>query len=79
MFYELNNLEIPVSEEVSRKLKEGHKGDTTGCGDNFAGGVIAGVALQLQSEQSPIDLREALVLGSHIRWIYLLLHRWNLL
>jgi len=44
-------------------LKEGYKGDTSGCGDNFAGGVIAGLVLQFQSEQSPIDLREALVWG----------------
>lgn len=63
LFYELDNLEMPVSEEVSKKLKEGQKGDTTGCGDNFAGGVIAGLALQLQSGKTPIDLREALVWG----------------
>jgi sugar/nucleoside kinase (ribokinase family) len=39
---------LPVSEAVSEELKKGCKGDTTGCGDNFAGGVIASVVAQLQ-------------------------------
>jgi hypothetical protein len=54
---------MPISEEESREHKQGRKGDTTGCGDNFAGGVIAGLVLQLQSKQSPIDLREAVAWG----------------
>lgn len=63
LFFELGDFEMPVSEEVSRELKKGRKGDTTGCGDNFAGGVIAGLVLQLQLKQSPIDLREAVAWG----------------
>ena len=55
--------EMPVSGAISRELQKGHKGDTTGCGDNFAGGVIAGLVLQLQSEQSPVDLTEAIAWG----------------
>ena len=63
LFQAVNNLEMPVSEAISKELKEGHKGDTTGCGDNFAGGVIAGLVLQLQSEQSPLNLAEAVTWG----------------
>jgi sugar/nucleoside kinase (ribokinase family) len=39
---------MPVSEAVTLELKKGHNGDTTGCGDNFAGGLIASVVSQLQ-------------------------------
>jgi sugar/nucleoside kinase (ribokinase family) len=39
---------MPVSEAVTQELKKGHNGDTTGCGDNFAGGLIASVVTQLQ-------------------------------
>ena len=63
MFHKVDNLEIPVSEAISKELKDGHIGDTTGCGDNFAGGVIAGLVLQLQSAQSSIDLTEAVAWG----------------
>lgn len=63
IFQKLDNLDMPISKAVSEKLKEGHNGDTTGCGDNFAGGVIAGLALQLQSKQSLIDLTEAVSWG----------------
>ena len=30
-------------------------GDTTGCGDNFVGGVVAGVAEQIDAGSSAID------------------------
>ncbi|KAA6341792.1 hypothetical protein EZS27_010430 [termite gut metagenome] len=52
-------LTMPVSEAVTQELKRGHSGDTTGCGDNFAGGVMASVALQLQQGAQPLDLIEA--------------------
>ena len=40
-------------------------GDTTGCGDNFAGGVIASIALQQieNPDIMPIDLDKALTFG----------------
>jgi sugar/nucleoside kinase (ribokinase family) len=48
---------------VSQKVKEcsNRTGDTTGCGDNFAGGLIASLAEQLSQDkmQNP-DLMEAL-------------------
>jgi sugar/nucleoside kinase (ribokinase family) len=50
---------MPVSEAVTTELKKGHSGDTTGCGDNFAGGVIASVVLQLQQNVQRLDLIEA--------------------
>ena len=48
---------------VSRKVAESRdrKGDTTGCGDNFAGGLIASLAEQLKNRQpGQLDFREAL-------------------
>jgi sugar/nucleoside kinase (ribokinase family) len=45
---------MPVSEMIIGSLKDPSvtKGDTTGCGDNFAGGVIAAMARQLQQEKT---------------------------
>ena len=40
------------------------RGDTTGCGDNFAGGVIASIATQIMTNPSEmVDLRKAIALG----------------
>jgi sugar/nucleoside kinase (ribokinase family) len=51
---------FPVSEAVADELRQGkHKGDTTGCGDNFAGGVIASVVAQLGQGDGLLDLAEA--------------------
>lgn len=57
----------PVSEMVRKKLLEfpEQAGDTTGCGDNFAGGVIASVARQLiNNPDSQVDLGEAIAMGT---------------
>lgn len=40
--------EIPVCDLPSLERGEG-RGDTTGCGDNFVGGVIAALALQMKA------------------------------
>jgi sugar/nucleoside kinase (ribokinase family) len=50
---------MPVSEAISEELNKNHSGDTTGCGDNFAGGAIASLVLQLQNGSTKIDLKEA--------------------
>ena len=50
---------MPISEAVSIELRKGKVGDTTGCGDNFAGGVIASAATQLQAGEKVLDLKEA--------------------
>jgi sugar/nucleoside kinase (ribokinase family) len=44
---------LPVSAEVRRALESPTrpKGDTTGCGDNFVGGLLASIALQLEAGQ----------------------------
>ena len=52
---------LPVCEEVNRELAAHpeRRGDTTGCGDNFAGQAIAELAVTIASgKQSGIDLRE---------------------
>ncbi|MHC6203756.1 carbohydrate kinase family protein [Breznakiellaceae bacterium SP9] len=58
---------LPVSELVNRDLAAHpeRRGDTTGCGDNFAGGIIAGIAEQLAfTSRGNIDLREACIPGT---------------
>ena len=57
---------LPVSEKVKEdlKLRPEQKGDTTGCGDNFAGGLIASVAMQMKTRNpGRYDLVEAVSLG----------------
>jgi len=55
-----------VSNKVKELIQNGsYKGDTTGCGDNFCGGVIYSVALQLQKNPYAYpDLKEAMVWGT---------------
>ncbi len=56
-------MEMPVSQRVSEELKISKGGDTTGCGDNFAGGVIASIINQLHKGIKNPDLREACCWG----------------
>ncbi|MCX6328132.1 MAG: carbohydrate kinase family protein, partial [Bacteroidia bacterium] len=51
--------EMPVSQKVISELKNFKGGDTTGCGDNFVGGVIASVVTQLKNGARHPDLVEA--------------------
>jgi sugar/nucleoside kinase (ribokinase family) len=58
---------LPVCEEINRELaaRPERRGDTTGCGDNFAGGVIASLAEQLAaSPGGRADLWECAVQGT---------------
>jgi sugar/nucleoside kinase (ribokinase family) len=53
---------LPVSEAVTRELAgtETVAGDTTGCGDNFVGGILASLASQLESaEPGSLSLPDA--------------------
>jgi sugar/nucleoside kinase (ribokinase family) len=59
IFSEIPDAEMPVSNSISGELEMAHNGDTTGCGDNFAGGVIYSVASQLDKGNIPFDLKEA--------------------
>ena len=56
----------PVSEKVQNTLIQHPEraGDTTGCGDNFAGGIIASVARQLiDHPHQTVNLEDAIALG----------------
>jgi sugar/nucleoside kinase (ribokinase family) len=58
---------LPVCEAVNRELaaRPERRGDTTGCGDNFAGGIIASLAEQLAAAPGgKADLRECAVQGT---------------
>lgn len=58
---------LPVSGEVARRLREHPEqaGDTTGCGDNFAGAMLASLALQRSRGLAPgsLNLPQAVALG----------------
>ena len=70
---------MPVSTEPRRRAATINleSRDTTGCGDNFAGGVIANLALQIDRSAAPnreLDLREAVIDGiaaGAAAWFYL--------
>ena len=51
--------EMPVSRKITDELKSNKNGDTTGCGDNFVGGVIASIVNQLGRRVHYPDLKEA--------------------
>jgi sugar/nucleoside kinase (ribokinase family) len=62
-FQPIDSIEMPVSRKVTDELKNSQGGDTTGCGDNFVGGVIASVVTQLQNGTKHPDIREACCWG----------------
>ena len=62
IFKKLNFFEMPVSDSILWDLHNNNKGDTTGCGDNFAGGVIASIISQLKKNEHP-DFVEACAWG----------------
>lgn len=51
---------LPISDKIRAELKTTSAGDTTGCGDNFAGGLIGSLMNQKASENDKPDLIEAL-------------------
>jgi sugar/nucleoside kinase (ribokinase family) len=57
---------FPVSRSVVAELAAHpeRKGDTTGCGDNFAGGVVTALAQQLEAGRESLDLGEAIAWGA---------------
>jgi sugar/nucleoside kinase (ribokinase family) len=59
IFGETKPTEMPVSAAISEELNKSHSGDTTGCGDNFAGGAIVSLVQQLQNGSTKINLKEA--------------------
>jgi sugar/nucleoside kinase (ribokinase family) len=57
--------EMPVSEAVTHELKntKSRQGDTTGCGDNFAGGVLYSLVDQILHNGTPGDIAETVAWG----------------
>jgi len=66
LFDKTELMKLPVSKKVidGMILNPASKGDTTGCGDNFAGGVIASMATQIKTgDIGKLDLIEAIAWG----------------
>ncbi|MBI5010314.1 MAG: carbohydrate kinase family protein [Bacteroidia bacterium] len=62
-FTNQETFELPVSEKVTDELLSFRGGDTTGCGDNFAGGLIASIVSQINQGTINPDLKEACCRG----------------
>ncbi|HBE03082.1 MAG TPA: carbohydrate kinase family protein [Spirochaetia bacterium] len=66
LFQKLSHVRMPVSAAVRDDMDIACRKecDTTGCGDNFAGGVIASLAQQLQDRKpGTLNLAEACAMG----------------
>lgn len=66
LFKPMSLRSFPVSKKVKHDLKmpQVKKGDTTGCGDNFAGSIIASIAKQMKNKPvGYLDLYEAITWG----------------
>lgn len=64
LFSKTELFKLPVSEKVKSSIKAGLLGDTTGCGDNFVGGIIASLGWQLKEKRTEkFDLTEAITWG----------------
>lgn len=62
-FQPINCSEMPVSRKVTEGLQNFQGGDTTGCGDNFVGGVIASIVNQIYKDADHPDIQEACCWG----------------
>jgi sugar/nucleoside kinase (ribokinase family) len=58
LFSKLDITFFPVSQKVTHF--ERLNGDTTGCGDNFAGGIITSLAMEIKTKRTNFDLISAL-------------------
>lgn len=66
IFKKMEITQFPISKKVTDELKKRPdlKGDTTGCGDNFAGGIIASVAMQTRLKRiGQFNMLEAISWG----------------
>jgi len=62
LFEKTGPVKFPVSRKVTEELRK--MGDTTGCGDNFAGGIIASLAMQCKDRKTrPFNFNEAIALA----------------
>lgn len=62
-FSRTGKAELPASARVMNELLDFEGGDTTGCGDNFTGGVIASIVNQMNNSSLHLDLTEACCWG----------------
>jgi len=62
-FEEKGMFRLPVSKKITDELKHNKRGDTTGCGDNFAGGVIASIIAQTSEGRVKPVMHEACIRG----------------
>jgi sugar/nucleoside kinase (ribokinase family) len=66
LFGKVPRSRLPASEHVIGELRDNPAlaGDTTGCGDNFTGGMLASVAMQkIRNPGKPADMISAVSLG----------------
>jgi sugar/nucleoside kinase (ribokinase family) len=65
LFHAVSVRTLPAVGHVAGAVIRGEipYGDTTGCGDNFAGGVLASIIDQLRTGDSRCDLAHAVILG----------------
>jgi sugar/nucleoside kinase (ribokinase family) len=66
LFEKTELMKYPVSKMIAREIavNPGLRGDTTGCGDNFVGGIITSLAMQLkEKERGTFNLTEAISWG----------------
>jgi sugar/nucleoside kinase (ribokinase family) len=55
---------LPVVADIQTHIERfGRDHDTTGCGDNFAGGMLGSIARQLFREEKTLDLVDAVAEG----------------
>lgn len=64
LFCKSSHMYFPVSASLAKALSSHKDGDTTGCGDNFVGGVLASMAWQLSEGKMMLDLEEAIAWGT---------------
>ncbi len=60
----LRSMPVPARAEAGLRDGTGTRGDTTGCGDAFAGGVVAALAVQMETgKDGSLDLADAVSWG----------------
>lgn len=64
LFASVDSEYFSVSSQLIRELEDFQGGDTTGCGDNFVGGVLASMAWQLYDKIEVLNLEEAVSWGT---------------
>jgi len=64
LFNQIPKDTYPVSEAILSDLQKYRSGDTTGCGDNFVGGVLASLVWQLSEGIQNLNLEDCIYWGT---------------